>query len=148
MAQELGLRCSWVAPDRRFAHAPSGALLAGPVSESVRARSLASLSSRLSPALRLFTLALSQVLAEARATAHLVISGDPRVRQRLTTLVEHLQRQLMPGAMADLVLGHAGVSAALAVLRPLLGQVQPDVGDGVLLAADVAEVDADLAVID
>src|SRR4051794_40502444 len=72
MVQELGLRCSWVAPARRFvyaltrycllapsaspfAHALTQVLLAGPVSESVRARSLASLSSRLLPALRSFT---------------------------------------------------------------------------------------------
>jgi hypothetical protein len=55
MVQELGLRCSWVAPTRRFVYALTGVLLAGPVSESVRARSLASLSSRLSPALRSFT---------------------------------------------------------------------------------------------
>jgi hypothetical protein len=38
MGQELGLRCSWVATARRFVDALTRVLLAGTVSESVRAR--------------------------------------------------------------------------------------------------------------
>src|SRR6516164_5758184 len=67
--------------------------------------------------------------------------------QQRPSFVEHLQRQLVPRAEADRS-RHAGLLATTFPLSPLLGQVQADIDQGVLAAGDVAEVDADLAVVD
>src|SRR5262249_38703881 len=80
-------------------------------------------------------------------TAHLVVPGDPGVRQRRALLVQHSQGQLMPSAEANLF-GYARLAAAFAVAGPLLGQVEANIDQGVLGPRDVAEVDADRAVVD
>ena len=46
------------------------------------------------------------------------------------------------------VLGDAGLGTPVLVLGPLPGQVEADIDQGVVAAADVGEVDADLAVVD
>jgi hypothetical protein len=91
--------------------------------------------------------ARTQFLAKPGATAHFIIATDPGMRQELSVFVEHLQGQLVPGPEAHR-LGDAGLSAPLFVLGPFLGQVETDIDQGVLAAADVGEVDADLTVVD
>src|SRR5262249_32527998 len=89
----------------------------------------------------------AQFLAKPGAAAHLIIAADPGMRQELSVLVEHLQGQFVPGLEAHRF-GDAGLGTPLFVLGPLLGQVETDIDQGVLAAADVGEVDADLAVVD
>ena len=69
------------------------------------------------------------------------------MRQPRAVFVEHLKRQLMPSLEVN-VLGHAGLVATFAVVGPLLGQVEAEIDQGVLVPRDVAEVDAELAVLD
>src|SRR5262249_51260965 len=90
---------------------------------------------------------LAQLLAEVGAASHLVVAGDPTVRQQTALFVEHLEGQFVPGGEADLF-GHAGLLAASFVPGPLLRQEEAEIDQGVALMADVAEVDADLAIVD
>ena len=53
----------------------------------------------------------------------------------------------MPRAEADLR-WHTGLLTATFPLGPFFGQVETDIDQGVFAARDVAEVDADLAVLD
>ena len=78
------------------------------------------------------------------------ISSSPLIQpcsSSRATAIEHLQRQLVPRAVADL-LGDPALLPALAILGPLGGQIEPEIDQGVLDIGDVAEVDADLAVLD
>jgi len=88
-------------------------------------------------------LVAGQPVAEPGGAAHLVIARDPAARRRAAA-PEPLQGRLAPRSVLDL-LGPAGLLAALAVLGPLAGQVEPGVDRGVGGVTDVAEVDADRA---
>jgi hypothetical protein len=68
-----------------------------------------------------------QLAAEPRGAAHLVVAADPAVRQQRATAIEHLQRQLVPRAGADL-LGDPALLPTLAILRPFGGQIEPEMG--------------------
>src|SRR5262245_30907424 len=69
------------------------------------------------------------------------------MRQQRPMLIQHLQSQLVPGTEPHLP-GYSSLLAAFAVFGPLPRQVKPDIDQGMLQARDVAEVDANLAVID
>jgi hypothetical protein len=68
------------------------------------------------------------------------------VRQQGPGLSEHLQRQLVPRPVADRLRDTAPL-AARPVLGPLLGQVEPDIDQGMLAVRGVAHEDPDLAVV-
>src|SRR3974377_1306127 len=78
--------------------------------------------------------------------AHLVVTGDPGVWQRPTTLRQHLQRQLVPGLELDR-LGHTGLPATAPVLGPVLGKIKTYINKYMLFSGDVTHVDTDLAVL-
>ena len=88
-----------------------------------------------------------QFPAKLRRTAHLVVAGDPAVRQVIPALVEHLQGESVAGAELDL-LGHARFLAAGAVLRPILGKVRTCIDQCMFLPRHVSHEDADLAIVD
>ena len=62
-------------------------------------------------------------------------------------LVEHLQHQLMPRLEANR-LRHSGLGPATLPLGPLLRQEEPEIDQGMIAPPNVAEVNADLAVLD
>jgi len=88
-----------------------------------------------------------QFFAEPRATAHFVVAGHPSVRQRRPAFVQHFQGQLVPRAEAN-PLGNPGFLPPRPVAGPLLGQVEAEVDQGVFAMRDVAQVDADLTVVE
>src|SRR5262249_31989123 len=92
-------------------------------------------------------LPLPQLLPEPGAPAHLVVAADPGVRQPRAAAAQHLQGQLVPRPEADRP-GDPRPGPPPFVAGPRLGQVQADIDQGVLAAADVGQVDADLAVVD
>ena len=61
--------------------------------------------------------------------------------------VEHREHQFVP-RLETHFLGHARLGAAALALGPVLRQEHPEINQGVLAARDIAEVDADLAVLD
>ena len=80
---------------------------------------------------QVFFASLPQFFAEFSRPAHLVVTRNPRVRQRRAVLVEHLQNQLVPCAVLR-PLGYAALLAPRPVVRPLLGHEQAKVHQGVL----------------
>src|SRR4051812_10767466 len=82
-----------------------------------------------------------------RRTPHLVITGDPTVRQVVAALIQHLQRQLMAGLESDL-LRDARLLAPGTVLRPLLGEIKPKVDQSMFYRRDISHINTDLAVLD
>jgi len=79
----------------------------------------------------------AQLPAKPRRTAHFVVAGDPRVRQKIALLGEHLQRQLVSRAKANLFRYAADLPSGL-VLGPLLWEIQAHVYQGMLLRRGVA----------
>ena len=64
----------------------------------------------------------------------------------LALVADALQGDFRFGLKMALILGDAGFVAALGIVAPNLGQVEPNVGEGGLLAAGKAGADGDLAV--
>ena len=89
----------------------------------------------------------AQIPPKYGRTAHLVVAGDPPVRQLLAVLAEHLQRLLVTGLETH-ALGHARRLLATAIAGPLLGQVEPRVDQNVLVPSNVGHVNRHLAIVD
>src|SRR5271166_782602 len=89
----------------------------------------------------------TQFLAKTAGPAHLVVAGNPAMWQRLTTLRQHLQCQLVPGLKRD-GLGYSGLLATRSVLGPVLIKIKTYVNNRMFSPRDVTHVDTNLAVVD
>src|SRR5271165_227138 len=89
----------------------------------------------------------TQFQAKTAGPAHLVVAGNPGVWQRLTTLREHLQCQLVPGLKLD-GLGYSGLLATRSVLGPVLVKIKTYINNRMFFPREVAHVDTHLAVVD
>lgn len=69
------------------------------------------------------------------------------MRQRRSPFVEHFPSQLMPRTQTD-ISRYTGLRTATFPLGPLLGQLEANIDQGLFAAGNVAEVNADLAVVD
>lgn len=69
------------------------------------------------------------------------------MRQLFATMIEHLQRQCVPGAELDRG-RYSRRFATGSVLRPFLGEIQPVVDQSMLARRDITHADGDLAAID
>src|SRR5215831_7323335 len=91
--------------------------------------------------------ALTQRLAKPRVAAELIITGDPTVWDVHAPGVEHLQALFLADVVTHRWRDVACVAPWL-VACPCLGQIQPEVEQGMLIISNIAHEDADLAVVD
>src|SRR5262249_13855575 len=90
---------------------------------------------------------LAQLLTKPRVATELIITGDPTMWDVRAPCVEHLQALFLAGLVTHLWRDVACV-APLLVACPFLGEIQPEVEQGMLIITNVAPEDADLAVVD
>ena len=69
------------------------------------------------------------------------------MRQYRAVFVQHFEHQFVPGLETNF-LGHAGLGATSLALGPVLGQEEPEIDQRMVAMRDVAEVDANLAILD
>src|SRR5262249_39119472 len=90
---------------------------------------------------------LAQLLAKPGMVPQLIVTRHPAVRHLRTPEVEHFQALLLSRAILDL-LRHMTLLTSVCVPRPLFGQVQPEVEQGMIAARHISHVHSHLTVVD
>src|SRR5262245_17985030 len=88
-----------------------------------------------------------QFHAKLDAATKLIIAGDPRKRHLRPAALEQTQA-VLPTLLEPDLLRHVRLLASRRIVGPLGGQVQTPIHEGLALAADITEEDADLTILD
>ena len=91
--------------------------------------------------------AIVQIPTKMGCSAHLIVAGDPGMRQQVPLLVKHFQSLRMTGFKTH-PLWHARSFHAFTIPGPLFGKIQTCVGQDMIQSRNVTHVNRDLAVVD